>query len=95
MPDCEFYRNPAGFLAASAPGPEPTPAPDMISHPPHYNSHPSGVESIEITRHFTYNIGNVIAYCWRHLNKGDPLNDLRKARWHLDDEIKRLEQERK
>ena len=38
---------------------------DMVNHPPHYTSDPSGVECIEITRHRNFNIGNAIKYLWR------------------------------
>ena len=66
---------------------------DPVNNPSHYTSHPSGVECIEITRHMTFNIGNVIKYVWRSgLKEGQPsLQDLQKARWYLDDEIKRIE----
>lgn len=63
---------------------------DPVNHPPHYNSHPSGVECITVTRHMNFNLGNVIKYCWRTDHKNG-LEDLKKARWYLDDEIKRLE----
>ncbi|MFO0390162.1 MAG: DUF3310 domain-containing protein [Alphaproteobacteria bacterium] len=66
---------------------------DPINHPSHYTSHPSGVECITIVRHMGFNIGNVIKYCWRaglKENNG-ALDDLKKARWYLDDEIKRRE----
>lgn len=65
---------------------------DSVNHPKHYTSHPSGVECIQVTRHMNFNIGNVIKYCWRTDHKNG-LEDLRKARWYLDDEINRLEQE--
>lgn len=67
------------------------PTPDMVNHPPHYTSHPSGVECIDITRHMTFNLGNVVKYLWRADEKGSTVEDLKKARWYLDDEIKRLE----
>lgn len=60
---------------------------DLINHPPHYTSHPSGVECIQITRHMGNNLGNVIKYVWRADLKGDSLDDLRKARFYLNDEI--------
>jgi hypothetical protein len=70
-------------------------------NPNHYKSHPSGVECIDITRHMTFNIGNVIKYCWRAGLKEDTsmnlelkhLEDLKKAQWYLNDEIKKLEKE--
>jgi len=38
-----------------------------------------------------FNPGNAIKYIWRAGNKGNALEDLKKARWYLDDEIKRRE----
>lgn len=66
---------------------------DAVNHPKHYTAHPSGVECIEITRHYNFNIGNVIKYLWRAGLKSDAthLEDLKKAKWYLEDEIKRLE----
>lgn len=62
-------------------------------NPKHYKSHPSGIEPIEFCRHLTFNLGNVIKYVIRAPYKGTQLEDLKKARWYLDDEIKRLEQD--
>jgi hypothetical protein len=64
---------------------------DPVNHPAHYTGHASGIECIEITRHMSFNLGNVIKYVWRADNKGKALEDLRKARWYLDDEIRRRE----
>lgn len=67
---------------------------DPVEKPKHYNSHPSGVECIEITRHHDFAIGNVIKYVWRaglkEGNKAKELEDLRKARYYLDDKIRML-----
>lgn len=68
--------------------------PDMINHPSHYTSHPSGVECITITRHQSFNIGNAMKYIWRADAKGAPIEDLKKAIWYLNDEIK-LREEKK
>ena len=77
---------------------------DSVNHPTHYNSHPSGIECIDVARHFPFNIGNVIKYLWRaglkplsDMGASDAterarLQDLKKARWYLDDEIQQLEQ---
>ena len=59
-------------------------------NPPHYCAHPSGVECIDITEHFNFNLGNAIKYIWRAGAKGDPITDLRKAAWYIDREIARL-----
>lgn len=66
---------------------------DPVNHPKHYTSDPSGVECIEITRHRNFNIGNAIKYLWRAgLKDGNSdIQDLKKAVWYIQDEIKRLE----
>jgi hypothetical protein len=66
-------------------------ADEKVNHPPHYTSHPSGVECITVTEHFNFNIGNAIKYLWRAGLKGGALEDLKKARWYVDREIARLE----
>lgn len=71
---------------------------DMVNHPKHYTSDPSGVECIDITRHRNFNIGNAIKYLWRAGLKDDGskdirekhVEDLRKAVFYINDEIKRL-----
>ena len=61
-------------------------------NPAHYKKSPSGIEVIEITRHLSFNLGNVVKYVLRAGHKTpDPIEDLRKAAWYLNDEIKRLE----
>ena len=70
---------------------EPQPSADYVNHPPHYKGHPAGIETIEVTRHANFNIGNAIKYLWRVMwgSKGNDIEDLKKARWYVDDEIKR------
>ena len=63
--------------------------PDPIN-PTHYTGHPSGVDAIDITEHMNFCLGNVLKYVWRAGQKGETLEDLRKARWYLDREIARL-----
>lgn len=64
---------------------------DPVNHPKHYTSHPSGVECIQVTEHFGFNLGNVIKYLWRAEEKGAPLEDLKKAAWYLNREIEKRE----
>lgn len=67
-------------------------------NPDHYRTHPSGVECIVVTQHFNFCIGNAIKYLWRNglkVDEGrDPtekqIEDLKKARWYIAQEIKRL-----
>jgi hypothetical protein len=73
---------------------------DPVNHPTHYNSHPSGVECIEITRHYCFAIGNAIKYLWRAGLKHDAdkterdkeIEDLEKAVWYINDRIKQLKE---
>lgn len=62
---------------------------DPVNHPAHYTDHPSGVECIQITEHFNFNVGNAIKYLWRAGLKGDAIQDLRKAAWYINREIDR------
>lgn len=64
---------------------------DPVNHPKHYTSHPSGIECIEITRYYNFNIGNAMKYLWRHGLKGSTVEDLKKAVWYIQDEIKKME----
>lgn len=55
---------------------------DMVNHPTHYNSHPSGVEAIEIVEHMNFCMGNAFKYVYRFQLKNG-LQDLEKAHWYL------------
>lgn len=68
-----------------------TPAPDIVAHPPHYVSHPSGIECIQITEHMGFNLGNAVKYIWRCDLKQDAIEDLKKARWYIEREIAKRE----
>ena len=62
---------------------------DTVNHPAHYNTHPSGVECIQVVEHMGFNLGNAIKYIWRADEKGTALEDLRKAAWYVEREIQR------
>lgn len=62
---------------------------DNVNHPKHYTEHPSGVECITITEHMNFNLGNAVKYIWRADLKHDAIEDLRKAAWYVEREIKR------
>lgn len=78
---------------------------DRVSHPSHYTwlKEKCGVEVIDITRHLDFDCGNVVKYVLRHgykdeegmSNKAKAIEDLKKARWYLDDKIKMLENDNK
>lgn len=64
---------------------------DMVNHPPHYTA--GGIETIDFieAKQLGYNLGNVVKYVSRSTLKGDQLENLKKAQWYLNREIKQLE----
>jgi hypothetical protein len=66
---------------------------DPVNHPKHYTEHPSGVECIQITEHMGFCLGNAVKYIWRADLKADAIEDLRKARWYIEREIKKRMQQ--
>ena len=56
--------------------------------PSHYRQHPSGIQAIQITEGFSFNLGNVVKYVWRADHKNG-IEDLEKALWYLAREIDR------
>lgn len=63
----------------------------MVNHPPHYTSHPSGIETIQITEHMNFCLGNAIKYILRADLKGKKIEDLEKAVWYINREIARVQ----
>lgn len=61
---------------------------DLVNHPPHYTAHPSGVECIQVTEHMGFCLGNAVKYIWRADEKGKAIEDLLKAKWYIEREIK-------
>lgn len=57
-----------------------------IRHPSHYTRSSAGfkVECIELTRLMGFAPGNGVKYVWRHLDKGTPVKDLRKAEQYVE-----------
>ena len=66
---------------------------EFVDHPTHYNSHPAGVEAIEIIEWMTWNVGTAMKHLWRAgLKPGvNVVQDLRKAIWYIEREIGRIE----
>jgi len=63
---------------------------DQVNHPSHYTNSKSGIECIQVTEHLNFCLGNAIKYIWRSNEKGNAIEDLQKACWYLNREIKRL-----
>lgn len=66
---------------------------DLVNNPPHYTSHPSGVECIDVVEHFNFNLGNAVKYVWRADLKEDAIQDLEKAIWYIRREIVRRDRQ--
>ena len=74
---------------------------NKVNHPSHYTwlKDLCGIEVIDITRHMDFNLGNSIKYILRsghkkeegYTDKQKTIEDLKKAIWYLNDEIKMLE----
>lgn len=64
---------------------------DMVNHPPHYVGH--GIEPIEFieSHDLNFNLGSAVKYIARAPYKGTELEDLKKAKWFLEREIKKHE----
>lgn len=66
---------------------------NAVVSPKHYKSHPSGIECIQVIRHFTHCIAAAIKYLWRADTKHDDggKEDLRKAMTYVADELVKRE----
>lgn len=67
---------------------------DPVNHPTHYMAG-RRFEPIEVIVDWelTYCLGNVLKYVSRAGRKGDAIEDLKKARFYLNREILRLQEE--
>jgi hypothetical protein len=63
---------------------------DPVNSPKGYNSHPSGIETVEVTEHLSAMLGSAVKYVWRRELKGAEIQDLEKAAWCFRREATRL-----
>lgn len=76
---------------------------DNVNHPDHYTwlKEKLGIEVIDLTREFDFDIGNAIKYILRAGHKHSAalsdmekaIEDYKKAVWYLNDKIQMLEKE--
>lgn len=95
-PGAEGILIQAGEYQEMIPMSTPTPKPDMVNHPPHYNS--GKIEVITIMEdqlspeeYRGYIKGQVLKYITREHHKNG-LEDLKKAQWYLNRLIKYMEE---
>ena len=64
----------------------------QVSHPSHYNQ--GGVECIDALDACGFGldfcVGSALKYLWRFKEKGNPIQDLEKARWYIDHAVQCL-----
>lgn len=67
---------------------------ETVDHPDHYNSHPKGIECIDVIEDMNFNIGSAVKYLWRAGLKPSSSadEDLQKAIWFIERERERLAQ---
>jgi hypothetical protein len=61
---------------------------EQVNHPTHYNQNGS-IECIDVVENMRFNLGNAIKYIWRCEDKGNKVQDIKKAIWYLEREIQR------
>lgn len=64
---------------------------DNVNHPSHYTQGKIEVIDYIEDKKLGYHLGNVVKYVSRAGHKNNKLEDLKKARWYLDREIKNME----
>ena len=64
----------------------------MVDHPTHYGGEDNVYEAIKVIEAWGlgFNLGNTIKYVSRAEKKSDTLEDLEKASWYINREIKKL-----
>jgi hypothetical protein len=65
------------------------PKADPVNHPAHYKV--GGIETIDFieAKALGYHLGNAVKYITRADHKGNRLQDLQKAKWHIDRAIEK------
>lgn len=65
---------------------------EKINHPPHYGGADNPYEAIKVIEAWElgFRLGNAVKYIARAGKKGSQIEDLEKARWYLDREIRLL-----
>jgi hypothetical protein len=64
---------------------------EAVNHPNHYGGENNPLEVINIIEHYElgFHLGNVVKYVLRAGKKGNRTEDLKKALWYLEREIKK------
>lgn len=70
---------------------------ELVNHPEHYGGADNPYEAIKVIEawRLNFNLGSVLKYIARCGKKDEELQELKKARWFIEREIKRMEREAK
>lgn len=60
---------------------------DPVNRPKHYNAHPTGIQPIDFAWAFDSLTQQAVQYVWRAKLKGSELEDLKKARFFLQEAL--------
>jgi len=65
---------------------------ETVNHPNHYGGEDNPYEAIKVIEEWDlgFNLGNVIKYVSRAGKKQDKIEDLKKAAWYINRELKKL-----
>jgi hypothetical protein len=63
---------------------------DPVNKPSHYTRFPGDVQPIDLLEHLTFNLGAAGKYILRAGHKGPAAEDIKKAIWFLERELKRV-----
>lgn len=66
--------------------------PDPVNHPSHYTQGKYEVIDVIEDWNLGFNLGNAVKYIGRAGHKDNIIQDLEKAKWYIEREIKRLKQ---
>jgi hypothetical protein len=69
---------------------------ETVDHPPHYGGADNPYEAIKVIEAWDlgFQLGNAVKYIARAGKKGDELEDLKKAAWYLQRQIKNVTKQR-
>jgi len=87
-----YRQNRSTHLGEDRPLSNKSPSGDSVDHPAHYTAY-SGLEVIQLVEQMNFNRGNAVKYIARAglKSKETEIEDLKKAVWYVNREIRRLE----
>ena len=68
---------------------------EQVDHPSHYNQGRIEVIDFIDDQDLNFSLGNAVKYICRSGHKGSKLQDLKKAIWYLEHEVKSIEGKKK